>query len=312
MSFNLRDALDDVVGLLARKAEEKSLALRLEVAAGTEQEVEADPARLKQVLVNLVGNAIKFTQTGSVTIKVASHADSSTSEGSIGLRFSIVDTGIGVSEEARGRLFQKFTQADTSTTRRYGGTGLGLAICRQLVEKMGGTIHVQSEEGHGSTFWFDLPVKRVEAPTPASVSHEEQRSAAATTVDARVLLAEDNPVNQKLAVHLLKKLGCRVDVAGNGVEALEMVSRLPYDLVFMDCHMPEMDGFEATREIRRRESEQGVRHTPIVALTASVLQEDRERCAAAGMEGFAGKPLRPAELADYVRRFAPSERPAAE
>ena len=441
--FDLSDAIEEVVALMAGKAEEKRLELVLSIAPSVPERIVADPGRLKQILVNLIGNAIKFTTLGCVYVEVTAIDE----EGRRELEIRVRDTGIGIPKDAQGALFQKFTQADASTTRRYGGTGLGLAICRQLIDLMGGKIGIDSTPGTGSTFWFTIPVKATEAtgssavpgeiagrrvlivddlemnrrvleshltswgaectgvesgrqalaaleraftagrpfdvalidrlthdvdgaelgqmlhadprfgelrlilltlseqlgsarellergfsayitkpvvrsrllrdamcrallpwtaPAPklaaASQKHAEAAAPGAANL-IRVLVAEDNTVNQLVAVRLLERLGCRVDVAGNGAEAVQMAARLPYSLIFMDCHMPEMDGFEATLEIRRRESELGLTATPIVALTASVLQEDRDRCASTGMDGIIGKPVQPEELAQALRRF---------
>jgi two-component system sensor histidine kinase/response regulator len=443
--FDLSDAIEEVVALMAGKAEEKHLELGLSIAPAVPERIVADPGRLKQVLVNLIGNAIKFTSLGWVHVSVtAIHQD-----GNYSLQIRVRDTGIGIPQAAQAALFQKFTQADASTTRRYGGTGLGLAICRQLIDLMGGKIGIDSTPGAGSTFWFTMPLKVTEvmhssaAPTEIagrrvlivddlelnrrvlesqltgwgaectsveggrqalaileqafvagrpfdvalvdhlmpdvdgaelgqmlhadprfaelrlilltsgeqlgsarellergfsayltkplvrsrllrdtmcrallpptlqppkidSVSPSRAEVAAPTALNLiRVLVAEDNSVNQLVAVRLLERLGCRVDVAANGAEAVQMATRLPYSLIFMDCHMPEMDGFEATVEIRRRENELGRTAMPIVALTASVLQEDRDRCVSSGMDDIIGKPIQPAELARVLRRFVP-------
>jgi CheY-like chemotaxis protein len=447
--FDLSDAIEEVVALMAGRAEEKHLELGLSIAPAVPERIVADPGRLKQVLVNLIGNAIKFTTLGCVHVEVTAIRQ----DGNASLRINVRDTGIGIPRAAQAALFQKFTQADASTTRRYGGTGLGLAICRQLVDLMGGKIGIDSTPGAGSTFWFTMPVTMPVTVTDAMESSaapgeiagrrvlivddlemnrrvlESQLTgwgAECTSVDGgrqalavlerafaagrpyevalvdhlmpdvdgaelgqmlhadprfgelrlilltsgeqlgsarelmergfsgyitkpvvrsrvlrdamcrallpgavqppkldgasparpeaaapaalnliRVLVAEDNSVNQMVAVRLLERLGCRVDVAGNGAEAVQMATRLPYSLIFMDCHMPEMDGFEATVEIRRRENELGRTAMPIVALTASVLQEDRDRCVSSGMDDIIGKPVQPAELAQVLRRFAP-------
>ena len=442
--FDLSDAIEEVAVLMAGKAEEKHLELGLSIAPAVPERVVADPGRLKQVLMNLIGNAIKFTTLGCVHVEVTAISQ----DGNCSLRFSVHDTGIGIPHAAQAALFQKFTQADASTTRRYGGTGLGLAICRQLVDLMGGRIGVDSTSGAGSTFWFTMPVKVSEAMDRCAAAPEiagrrvlivddlemnrrvlesrltgwgaecttaeggrpalailEQAFAAGRPFDIilldhsmpdvdgaelgqmlhadprfrelrlilltsgeqlgsarellargfsayltkplvrsrllrdamcralspwtaeptlagasppgaeiaapaaanhiRVLVVEDNSVNQLVAVRLLERLGCRVDVAANGAEAVQMATRLPYSLIFMDCHMPEMDGFEATVEIRRRENELGLMATPIIALTASVLQEDRDRCVSSGMDDIIGKPVQPAELAQMLERFAP-------
>ena len=310
--FDLAESIEEVVALMAVRAEEKHLDLRLDIAANAPRRIVADPGRLKQILVNLIGNAIKFTSAGGVHVAVTAGGDENHE-----LKISVRDTGIGISPAARSVLFQKFTQADTSTTRRYGGTGLGLAISRQLIHLMGGRIDVDSTPGAGSTFWFAIPVELAESAEPdsalAETEAQERADAPKPTLNAgapspanltRVLVVEDNSVNQKVAVRLLERLGCRVDIAGNGAEAIEMTSRLPYGLVFMDCHMPEMDGFDATLAIRRRENALGLSALPIVALTASVLQEDRNRCLSAGMDGVIGKPVQSAELAQALRRFA--------
>ena len=455
--FDLSDAIEEVVALMAGKAEEKRLELGLSIGPGVPERMIADPGRLKQILVNLIGNAIKFTTLGLIHIEVTAIGEQADCQ----LLIQVHDTGIGIPPAAQAGLFQKFMQADASTTRRYGGTGLGLAICRQLVSLMGGKIGLDSTPGAGSTFWFTVPIEAAEmdgsAATPGEVTERDaiagrrvlivddlemnrrvlqsqlerwgadctcadggrqahailERSMAAgrrfdvalidhrmpdvdgaelgemlhadprfaglklvllTTSEllgsarellergfsayltkpvvrsrllrdamcralaasaaalpalaaapaplaasaapaaihpTRVLVAEDNSVNQMVAVRLLERLGCRVDVAGNGAEAVQMATRLPYNLVFMDCHMPEMDGFDATVEIRRREKETGLIPMPIVALTASVLQEDRDRCLSAGMNDVIGKPVQPVDFARVLKRFAAKPVPAA-
>jgi PAS domain S-box-containing protein len=298
--FDLAPAVDEVAVMMQGKAEEKNLELVLSLAPNVPSRVVTDPGRLKQVLINLINNAIKFTSAGSVRVEVG------VDDGER-LQFSVQDTGIGIAPAAQAALFQKFSQADASTTRRYGGTGLGLAICRQLVELMGGRIGVESMPGCGSRFWFTIPLQLPGPTEHAAESRAAARSLAATVPaagePARVLIAEDNPVNQMVAMRLLKRLGCRVDVAHNGAEAVQMATRLPYSAIFMDCHMPEMDGFEAARAIRRRENALGLSSTAIIALTASVLQEDRERCLSAGMDDIIGKPVQIADLAKVLRRF---------
>jgi two-component system, sensor histidine kinase and response regulator len=445
--FDLSDAIEEVVVLMAGKAEEKHLELGLSIEPTVPERILADPGRLKQILVNLIGNAIKFTSLGCVHVEVAAIGR----DGNYELQISVRDTGIGIPQAAQAALFKKFAQADASTTRRYGGTGLGLAICRQLIDLMGGKIGIDSTTGAGSTFWFTIPVKATESMDCSAAPSEiagrrvlivddlemnrrvlesqlrgwgaectsveggrhalailEQAFAAGRPFDAalvdhlmpdvdgaelgqmlhadprfgqlrlilltsgeqlgsarellergfsayltkpvvrsrllrdamcralsssstdqppklafasparadvaapaasliRVLVAEDNSVNQMVAVRLLERLGCRVDVAGNGAEAVQMATRLPYSLIFMDCHMPEMDGFEATVQIRRRETELGLIAMPIVALTASVLQEDRDRCVSSGMDDIIGKPIQPVELAQALRRFVPKD-----
>jgi signal transduction histidine kinase/CheY-like chemotaxis protein len=448
--FDLYSALEDVVELLAVKAHEKKLELVFSYAAGAPREYLGDPGRIRQIALNLVSNAIKFTDSGHVLLEVeclSLNGESGTG-GSGALRIAVHDTGIGIPADRLPALFEKFQQVDASTTRRYGGSGLGLAICKQLADLMGGAIGVDSQLGSGSTFHFQLNLPLSPAPAPElplavnldgvrvlvvddypicrrltvelvsrwgmradqaasgqealrmiadaapdpyrvvcldhlmpdmdgaetaghlhaiDVAHRPaiilitstterkqirrmgdagcdaclvkpiresallealqrvlgnreagtvapmwQRSSApavpagtATPLPSfpgrRVLLAEDNVVNQKVGVALLSKSGCRVDVAANGQEALQMASSLPYDLIFMDCQMPEMDGHEASRQIRLREGRD--RRTPIVALTANAASEERERCLASGMDGFLLKPVRASDLHGMLARY---------
>jgi signal transduction histidine kinase/CheY-like chemotaxis protein len=442
--MDLGQVVEEVTELLAAEAEEKDIELILQYTAGLPRRFLGDGSRIRQVVTNLVGNALKFTSTGYVLIAVECERRETQRAY---MRISVTDTGIGISADATGRLFSKFTQADESIGRRFGGTGLGLAICKQLVERMGGSIQVESTLGMGSKFWFTLPLVldgQAEAPAvPADLAglrvlivddnevnrrvlHEQisswgmrndtcdsaaeaLRAARAasgqgdpyhfvvadyrmpvtsgaelavaikidpalsgamvilltsmsnwsgakeiegSSVDAcllkpvrqsvlmnslanawskrldpgvldppgrpapyakrlparssvRVLVAEDNVVNQKVAVRMLEKLGLRVDVAGNGREAVEMVKMLPYDLVFMDCQMPEMNGYEAVGAIRRRES--GGRHTPIVAMTADAMEGYREQCLAAGMDDFISKPVKMDALVQTVKKWAPAK-----
>lgn len=446
VDYSLREVVEDTLDLLSERANSGQIELAALVPRGVPDGIRGDPARVRQVLTNLVSNGIKFTERGSVTVHV--RADSA-AEGNPLLRWEVRDTGIGLTLEQRERLFQAFSQADSSTTRKYGGTGLGLAVCRQLVELMGGEIGVESEPGSGSTFWFTLPLQlasipagppldsggvlagiralvvesqptvraaladqlegwglavtvsgeaadaflrlsdaaRAEAPIRAvfldahlpgtdglelaraiaeseelagtrvillagllerelaaaareagvaavvikPVRHQALRDAlhqalalgpshrdpamlpgglpapdARPRTRARVLLAEDNPVNQKVAVRMLEKLGHRVDVAGNGLEAVEAARRLPYDIILMDCQMPEMDGYAATAEIRGMEG--GGRRTPVVAMTANAMPGDRERCLACGMDDYVAKPIRVKELYAAMGRWIGWER----
>jgi signal transduction histidine kinase/DNA-binding response OmpR family regulator len=449
--FNLQLAVEEVAELMAPKAREKGLDLILRFSPETPSRVVGDPGRIRQILINLSGNALKFTTKGHVYLSV--ECEERTGEQAC-LRFSVADTGIGIPAGKLGNVFERFTQVDASTTRKYGGTGLGLSISKQLVELMGGKMGVESELGQGSRFWFTLLLPVVltppgraptdmdmtgvrvlsvdDDPTNLSVLREQlntwglrnDSSSSATdalkllraaqsagdpyqiaildqqmpTMDgeelaraikadgelestvlvlltsigvrgdavpmkeagfsayltkparesqlrnalitvwgsrkralseqfvtrhsvgedpatifpvepaqpifrARVLIVEDNAVNQRIAARLLEKLGCRVDVAANGREAVEMVDLLPYDAIFMDCQMPEMDGFEATREIRRRERS-GI-HRPIIAMTANATQGDRERCLEAGMDDYVSKPMRKADFTDALERHLP-------
>jgi signal transduction histidine kinase/ActR/RegA family two-component response regulator len=453
LDFDLLETVESTLDMLAERAQAKGIELVTDVRPGTPRLLRGDPGRLRQVFTNLLGNAIKFTEGGEVVLRVEQQVESM---GRVGMKFEVRDTGIGISREAQARLFQAFTQADSSTTRRYGGTGLGLAISKQLVTMMDGHIGVESEPGKGSTFWFtaqfekpagtqapqngevdgwsnlrvlvvddnatsrqilrhqifnwklqkgsaasgyealrvlreaaaanrayDIALLDVEMPemdgltlaraikadatiastrlialTPLghAVAPEELQAAGidaslskpvkqsklfdclvnvigkaeasslwapkpgmASVADispalrarlgqSRVLLAEDNAVNQKVALALLKKLGCSADAVGNGIEAIEALQRIPYALVFMDCQMPEMDGYEATRLIRKREADK-MHACPwpapirIVALTASAMQGDREKCLAAGMDDYISKPVRLSEIQAALERW---------
>ncbi len=293
-AFDVAEQARQVVELLGARAREKGLDLKLDIGAGLPARVMGDGGRVRQVLLNLVGNAVKFTPRGFVRVELGVRPDDG---GERALSFAIHDSGIGIPAARQDMLFERFTQADSSTTRRYGGTGLGLAICRHLVELMGGSIGMLSSEGAGSTFWFRLPLRAASESSAAPSSADPPRARPAMVVAGShavdVLLAEDNEVNARLAQRLLEKLGCRVTLARNGREAVAMVEQAPFALVFMDCQMPEMDGFEATREIRKRD-----RALPVIALTANAMQGDRERCFAAGMDDYVSKPI---DLADLRR-----------
>jgi signal transduction histidine kinase/CheY-like chemotaxis protein len=267
--------------------------------------IRGDPGRIRQILLNLCGNAVKFTSKGEIGIcvKLSKKQDR--------IVFEVSDTGIGISGEDCARLFQPFTQVDNSDRRQFGGTGLGLSISKRLVELMGGEIGVRSEEGVGSTFWFWLPlVAALEQappmplpaaiPTPAPVCDDTSPPIGAETPRGRILIVEDNAVNQLVAVRLVQKLGYQTDSARNGQEALDCVSATDYLLILMDCQMPVMDGIDATREIRRRENG---RRTPIVALTARAMKEDEAHCIEAGMDSFLSKPIDNKKLAEVLAKW---------
>ncbi|MCC2637816.1 MAG: hypothetical protein K0Q68_1535 [Moraxellaceae bacterium] len=289
----------DKVELLREGARQKGLELRYECSSPPV--VRGDGARVRQILINLLGNAIKFTRQGEVVLRCM---ELSRSAEKVWLRLEVEDSGIGIVEEVQKKLFEPFVQADSSTTRRYGGTGLGLAICRALAEAMGGRIGVFSVPGQGSLFWVELPFELVppEAwPAEFEPGPEDSMELVAPEKSGRVLLVEDNPVNQLTASEMLKRMGYRVEVVGNGQEAVDAVRQLDFDLVLMDCDMPVMSGYEAARRIREREG--GGRRLPIVALTASALPGDRELCLAAGMDDYLPKPVRMGELGRAVKKW---------
>jgi signal transduction histidine kinase/ActR/RegA family two-component response regulator len=293
-----RQVVEDTARLLGLAARNKQLSLACHVDAGVPSHLWGDPGRLRQAVLNLAGNAIKFTEQGSVTIALSCDP---AGDGAVLLRLRVTDTGVGIAPAEQARLFQPFSQADESTTRKYGGTGLGLAICRQLAELMGGGIGVESALGAGSTFWFTARMDRMTAAEIAAATAPVmplEIPAAARSLS--ILLAEDTPVNQVVAVRMLTKLGHRVDVVSNGAEAIAAVARAEYDVVLMDCLMPEVDGYEATTRIRAAER---TRRVPIVALTASATLEDRRQCLAAGMDDYLSKPVTMSELARVVAHW---------
>ena len=294
--------LDPVLGLVQEvftvRATRSGVALSVRRDAEVPDWLRGDPVRLRQVLLNLVGNAIKFTMQGAVRIEVSATARS---DGRLDVHFTVHDTGIGIPEDRIASLFEEFVQADGSTTRRFGGSGLGLTIARELVTLMDGTMEVHSRVGEGSTFAFSVPLEARSAPAQRILASAAQTRALPEAISGRVLVVEDQAVNRAVVVRLLEKLGCSVDSAENGREALGAVAKQEYDLVLMDCQMPEMDGFETTAQIRR--SEGPGRRVPIVALTASALTGDRERCLAAGMDDYLTKPVRRAQLESLVRRM---------
>jgi signal transduction histidine kinase/CheY-like chemotaxis protein len=289
--FDAARATLDAMQIVEHSAVDKSLTLSIYLDPTLPTRVSGDPIRLRQVLLNLLSNAIKFTAQGEIAVRVELRA---ASRDGYEVYFSVKDKGIGISEEQQSRLFQPFSQAEASTARMFGGTGLGLAISKRLVDLMGGTIGVESRWGEGSLFWFTI---RVGAPLSLP-PHTPAPLTAADPTGARLLLVEDNPINQKVALLMLHKLGYQVDVANNGFEALHAAASAHYDLILMDCVMPEMDGFEATRRLRS-----GGGHgaeVPIIAMTANAFADDRKACLAAGMNDFLSKPVRQAELASVL------------
>jgi signal transduction histidine kinase/CheY-like chemotaxis protein len=297
--LNPRLIVEDTLRLFAVAADNKRLTLTSSIDPAVPANLTGDAGRLRQVLLNLVGNAIKFTERGSVSVAMTA---APLDDGRTELRLEVTDTGIGLSPDQQARLFESFSQADDSTTRKYGGTGLGLAISRQLVELMGGAIGVASTLGRGSTFWFTARLAAVSPQQLEAVGVTGRLAEAVQhTRPLSVLLVEDTPVNQMVGQRMLHKLGHQVELASNGAEAVAAVARGGFDVVLMDCLMPEVDGYEATTRIRRAERQGRI---PIVALTASATLEDRERCLAAGMDAFLSKPVGIVELSQMLARFA--------
>lgn len=297
VEFDLREIVESTIGMLGLQAPAKGLALTYSLEPGACTRLLGDPTRLRQILLNLLSNAIKFTSEGKIWLEIVSLKESDTEAQ---LRFLVHDTGIGISKADQKKLFQSFTQADSSTARKYGGSGLGLAISRKLVELMGGVMEVTSKPGEGSTFSFTLPLAKQKDsppsdPPPVADFEDSGDTQPAATLDGakniRVLLAEDGKINQLVAARLLQQLGYAVDIANNGLEAVAACRKNPYQIILMDIQMPEMDGYEATRLIREFEAEQNLLPAQIIAITASTMVGDREQCLAAGMNDYTTKPV---------------------
>jgi signal transduction histidine kinase/AmiR/NasT family two-component response regulator len=297
--FDLRAALTQVADLLSAQVHGKGLDLTVEHDKSIPAMLAGDMGRIRQIAANFLANAVKFTDEGYV--RISSTLINISGETAV-VRIAVEDSGPGIEASKVPLLFNKFMQADSSSTRRYGGTGLGLAISRKLAELMGGSVGVETEPGKGSRFWVELPLRVVSSPVSAARSPDE-RLAARLDMPCRVLVAEDNPVNRRVAIRMLEKLGCTVETAGDGAEALDMYGRLPFDILFMDCQMPEMDGYDAAAAIRRAEKEQGRPHTPIVALTAHAAASDRDRCFAAGMDDYLSKPVSSEQILAVIQRL---------
>ena len=319
VDFDLRQVLEESLELFGEAARRKQLRLTQHIDDAVPRYLKGDPVRFRQILMNLLSNAMKFTETGGVSLS-AEYLEGTTTQAL--LRFAVTDTGIGIPPAAKSRIFDAFSQADGSTTRRYGGTGLGLSIAKQLVGLMGGTITVESTPGK----WLDIrvygtvricnrwgqavqrnsrricnvqspivsPGQTSDAPMPTLICR--RGSSAEPQTGGRILLAEDSPVNREVAVGMLEQLGYEVEVAENGRQALVAAERDRFDIVLMDCQMPEMDGLTATGEIRRRETASGRRRLPIIALTAHAMHGDREQCLTAGMDDYLTKPFTQMQL----------------
>jgi signal transduction histidine kinase/ActR/RegA family two-component response regulator len=299
--FDLHELIERACVPAGLDAQAKGVQLEIQIDPLAPRRVRGDAARVRQVLLNMVGNAVKFTSHGSVAVRARRREG-----GGDHVLLEVIDSGIGVDPERLEQMFQPFVQADVSTTREYGGNGLGLAIAKELVELMGGTIGASSELGRGSTFWVELSLPEVATTQTVPVMGRGERvvrlSERRSNPDAAlVLVVEDSPVNRLVAMHVLERLGFRAHVVNDGREALQALSTQRYDAVLMDCQMPDIDGYEATRELRRRED--GGQHTPVIAMTAHAMTGDRERCLDAGMDDYIAKPVRSQTLGEVLGRW---------
>jgi PAS domain S-box-containing protein len=301
VGFRVGALLENVVSLMSQKAGEKGLALRIELPPELASlRLLGDPMRLGQILLNFVGNALKFTERGGVTVRGLLCAESATE---VGLRFEVEDTGIGIAAADQARLFTAFEQADGSMTRKYGGTGLGLAICKRLAGLMGGEVGVRSVEREGSTFWFTVRLAKDDsaaAPSPTPVACTAEERLRRRHAKARILLAEDEPINQEVSLGLLEDVGLQVDLAEDGAAALALAQEARYDLILLDIQMPKLNGIDAARAIRMLP---GYADTPILAMTANAFEEDRQACLAAGMNDHIAKPIDPERLWETVLKW---------
>ena len=297
IAFDFPAEIDAVMAIIAKRADAKGLEFVSSIGTDLPRYLEGDPTRLRQVLINVLANAVKFTERGSIGLRVALEDER--------IYFSVRDSGIGMDRQALDRLFKPFSQADDSVTRKFGGTGLGLMIARDIITAMGGTIEVESAPGEGSCFWFWIPLSVAAAPSAAPAEKAADNTTGlptlASVIAGRVLLVDDNLVNQELAAAMLGRLGIPFDRADNGAQCLQRLAKGDYALVLMDMEMPEMDGVTATLHIRA--GEPAGTHLPIIAMTANALREDRERCLAAGMDGYIAKPISISALQSELRRL---------
>lgn len=309
LDFDVRVTVEETAELLSVKAADAGLRLSCRIADEVPPYLNGDQGRLRQIITNLTGNAIKFTHDGEIVI--SAELDSDDGE-NVTVRFSVADTGIGIPEDRLSIIFEPFTQADGSTTRKYGGTGLGLSICSKLSELLGGTIGCNSETGKGSTFWFTARFKKlaaadIEAHQAAIARHSGLAAPdmldPVSLLGAKILVAEDNLFNQKVALAILGKLGYKADIAANGLEAVRALEQIDYDLVLMDCMMPDVDGYAATAMIRDPDSKVRNHKVPIIAMTANALKGDREHCLASGMDDYLSKPVMKQELDTVLRKW---------
>jgi CheY-like chemotaxis protein/signal transduction histidine kinase len=309
--FRIQDIAEEAISLLSEHAHRKGLGMSFQIDPAMPPFVDGDPGRLRQILVNLLGNGIKFTAKGRVDLTVSLEKMDSEE---VNLLFKVKDSGIGIRKDKLETIFSAFSQAEDSTTRRFGGTGLGLVISKQLVKLMGGKIGVESEEGKGATFWFTavfsitknhtLPLIEVH-DYPAKKLGLSGEQECCRFFDANILVVEDNQTNQIVIRDMLENIGCRIDIAENGLEAVDAIRITPYDLVFMDCHMPRLDGYETSRRIRQKKAQSRNKHLPIIALTAHAMKGDRELCLAAGMDDYVSKPCSERQIKAILQKWLP-------
>ncbi len=315
VGFNLDEVLQNISNMIRIKAEQKGLQILFSIPESLPRNLIGDPLRLGQILLNLVCNAVKFTEAGTISVSAELLEEAADS---VMLGFSVTDTGIGITQEQLAILFQPFTQADGSVTRRFGGSGLGLAICKRLAEMMGGSVNVESESGKGSRFSFSAKFGRASDDIESICFNSDSidTTIVPQCIDARILLVEDNKVNQELAVELLRNFGFTADIAENGAEAVRAIQKSSYDLILMDIQMPEMDGYQATRIIREAERYKRTEaqsaddiSVPIIAMTADVMSGTMEKCMEAGMNDFIGKPINPMQLLSVISKWIKNEEP---
>jgi signal transduction histidine kinase/CheY-like chemotaxis protein len=309
VDFELSRPVSEALQIVQTVAAQKPLQFVVKHESHLPKWVRGDITRIRQILLNLLSNAIKFTAEGTIEIRTRAQFFDGNGQPECELLFSVKDEGIGITEEQQRKLFQPFSQAEDSTTRKYGGTGLGLAICRRLAELMGGQIGVSSRYGEGSLFWFTVRLELAEEPIAEPEIEKNLPPAHQDPKDVRILLVEDNKINQKVALLMLKNLGYPVDVAQNGADALLALDCKHYDLVLMDCMMPEMDGFEATRRLRALEGHGQT--VPVIAMTASAFEDDRVACLTAGMNDFISKPVCEADLGSKLAFWLSPGRPGS-
>ncbi|MEP0870037.1 ATP-binding protein [Trichocoleus desertorum AS-A10] len=299
--FALRTVIKDLTNLFQPQADAKGLPLITSIAPEIPQWLVGPVDRLQQVLTNLIRNAIKFTTTGKVVLRIEQR-EQSEEDSTVTLHFSVQDTGIGLASEDQSRIFEPFTQVETSATRQYEGTGLGLTICRKIVRLMGGDIGVESTLGQGSTFWFTAPLELAPSQPQKLATQAVGNVSTYAIPTARILVVEDTPLNQMLTIKMLQKLGYQADAVNNGQEALDQLAATSYDIVLMDCQMPVLDGYEATRRLRQR---QGQEHYPvIIGVTAYAMVGDQEKCLAAGMDDYLSKPIKMKDLSNLLERWS--------